>query len=38
APGVVGVIGDCSEGWCEFDVDGRRGWVRQDRLFGSLEP
>ena len=37
-PGVLGEIGDCSDGWCEFDVDGRRGWVRQDRLFGAEEP
>ncbi len=38
APGVVGEIGDCSEGWCAFDVDGREGWVREDRLFGAQEP
>lgn len=37
-PGVVGEIGDCGDGWCEFDVDGRSGWVRQDRLFGAQEP
>ena len=38
APGVVGEIGDCADGWCEFDVDGRAGWVRQDRLFGAQAP
>lgn len=38
APGVIGLLDDCSEGWCAFEVDGREGWVRQDRLFGAQEP
>jgi SH3-like domain-containing protein len=38
APGVVGTIDDCSKGWCAFEVEGREGWVRQDRLFGAQEP
>ncbi len=37
-PGVIGALGDCDDGWCEFDVDGRRGWVRADRLWGAGEP
>lgn len=37
-PGVVGALGECMAGWCEFDVDGRTGWVRQDRLWGAGEP
>ncbi len=37
-PGVVGELGDCDEGWCEFDVDGRRGWVRAASLWGAGEP
>ncbi|WP_246021594.1 SH3 domain-containing protein [Alteraurantiacibacter aquimixticola] len=37
-PGVIGLLGDCEEGWCEFDVDGRIGWVSQDRLWGDGEP
>jgi len=37
-PGVVGKLGDCEQGWCEFDVKGRKGWVRQDRLWGPGEP
>lgn len=37
-PGVVGKLGDCDSGWCEFDVDGRKGWVRQQRLWGAGEP
>jgi SH3-like domain-containing protein len=37
-PGVVGKLGDCEEGWCEFDAEGRKGWVRQSRLWGAGEP
>lgn len=36
--GVVGLLGDCAEGWCEFEVDGHSGWVEQSRLWGSAEP
>jgi SH3-like domain-containing protein len=36
--GVVGVLGDCTAGWCELDVAGREGWVKQDRLWGAGEP
>jgi SH3-like domain-containing protein len=34
-PGVVGRIEDCEAGWCAFDVGGRRGFMRADRLWGS---
>ncbi|MGI8943312.1 MAG: SH3 domain-containing protein [Qipengyuania sp.] len=37
-PGVVGKLGDCTAGYCEFDVAGREGWVRQNRLWGAGEP
>jgi SH3-like domain-containing protein len=37
-PGVVGALGDCDEGWCRFDVGGRSGWVRAERLWGAGEP
>jgi SH3-like domain-containing protein len=37
-PGVVGKLGKCEAGFCEFDVDGRAGWVRQERLWGAGEP
>lgn len=37
-PGVVGALGDCDDGWCEFDASGRKGWVRADRLWGAGEP
>ena len=37
-PGVVGKLGDCEAGWCEFNVGGRVGWVRQKRLWGAGKP
>lgn len=37
-PGVVGKLGDCREGWCRIDIGGRRGWVRENRLWGAGEP
>ena len=37
-PGVVGRLGECEAGWCEFDVTGRRGWIEADRLWGAGEP
>ena len=36
-PGVVGTIASCSGGWCEFDVAGRRGFIRAEHLWG-LDP
>lgn len=37
-PGVVGMLGECEGGWCEFNVEGRVGWIEQDRLWGAGEP
>lgn len=37
-PGVIGELGDCEQGWCEFAVDSRSGWVRQDQIWGAGEP
>ena len=37
-PGVVGELGDCERGWCEFAVERRSGWVRQDQIWGAGEP
>jgi len=34
-PGVVGRLGDCEKGWCLFDVTGRRGYVREDQIWGD---
>lgn len=37
-PGVVGRVEECENGWCQFDVGGRAGFVRADRLWGSAKP
>ena len=37
-PGVVGLLGDCEAGWCAFDADGHKGFVREDALWGAGEP
>lgn len=37
-PGVVGALGKCSSGWCEFNVQGHAGWIEQSRLWGVGEP
>ena len=37
-PGVVGKLGECDAGWCKFDVGGRIGYVRADRLWGAGRP
>lgn len=36
--GVVGGLGDCTLGWCEFTVEKRSGWVEQRRLWGAGNP
>ena len=33
-PGVVGRVSRCRDGWCLFDVGGRRGYIRVDTLWG----
>ena len=33
-PGVVGRVSECADGWCLFDVGGRRGYIRVDTLWG----
>ena len=37
-PGVVGLLGDCSKGWCLFTIGDRRGYVPLARLWGAGEP
>jgi SH3-like domain-containing protein len=37
-PGVVGTLGKCADGWCKFAVGPRKGWIRQDRVWGAGEP
>lgn len=34
-PGVVGRISDCKNGWCLFDVQGRKGWIQTDHIWGD---
>ena len=36
-PGVVGKLGACRDGFCEFLVQGHKGWVEQSRLWGAEE-
>ena len=38
APGVVGLVGDCANGWCQFSVGPRQGFVEQARVWGAGEP
>ena len=37
-PGVVGKLGECENGYCEFDVTGRVGYVKIEGLWGAGEP
>ncbi|RVT94692.1 SH3 domain-containing protein [Sphingomonas crocodyli] len=34
-PGVVGKLPQCEAGWCLFDVGGKKGWIRSDRIWGT---
>ncbi len=34
APGVVGRLSQCANGWCLMDVKGQAGFVRVDALWG----
>lgn len=38
APGAVGKLGDCGNGWCKLDIDRHVGFVREDRLWGVGQP
>jgi SH3-like domain-containing protein len=33
-PGVVGTVSSCAAGWCELNVDGRKGYVETGALWG----
>lgn len=37
-PGVIGTLGDCDEGWCQFSVGPRAGYVQQSRIWGAGNP
>jgi SH3-like domain-containing protein len=34
-PGVIGRIADCADGWCAFDVTGRRGYIAFAGIWGE---
>jgi len=34
APGVVGKVTECADGWCRFDVMGQAGYAQVDGLWG----
>jgi SH3-like domain-containing protein len=34
APGVVGRISRCANGWCRLDVHGRAGFIQMGRIWG----
>ncbi len=37
-PGVVGSLGECEAGWCEFETGGHAGWIEAARLWGTGNP
>lgn len=37
APGVVGKIDHCRNGWCELEVKGRSGYIEARHLWGVAE-
>ncbi|MFC3214701.1 SH3 domain-containing protein [Novosphingobium panipatense] len=37
-PGVVGLLGECKDGWCPFDAQGHKGFVREERLWEPVRP
>ncbi|MBB3860516.1 SH3-like domain-containing protein [Novosphingobium hassiacum] len=38
APGVIGKLGECGAGWCAFDIDGRKGFIRAASVWGADKP
>jgi len=37
-PGVIGLLGDCKAGWCQFDAAGHKAFAPEERLWGAGEP
>jgi SH3-like domain-containing protein len=35
--GVVGKVEGCKDGWCQFDVGGKRGYILATSLWGDTE-
>lgn len=38
APGVIGKLDKCDDGWCEFDVAGRKGFIKASSVWGGGQP
>ncbi|MDT0575514.1 SH3 domain-containing protein [Croceicoccus sp. F390] len=38
APGVVGSLDGCSDGWCAIAIGDYRGYISADRLWGDGDP
>ena len=34
-PGVISTIRECNGQWCQLDVQGERGWIRQTLIWGA---
>ncbi len=37
AKGVVGRVSECSGGWCQFNVGGKKGYVHASSLWGAVK-
>ena len=35
--GVVGRVKNCDRGWCHFDIQGQRGYIRANALWGAVQ-
>ena len=35
-PGVIGTLLECRDAWCRLEVDGQKGWLPRDQLWGVL--
>ena len=35
-PGVIGRLTRCASGWCELNVKGIEGWLREDEIYGVM--
>jgi SH3-like domain-containing protein len=36
-PGVIARLKKCNAGWCEVDIEGRKGFIAAERLWGSQD-
>ncbi len=35
--GVIGKIRECDNGWCQLNVNGFKGWLKQENFWGTLD-